>query len=598
MLLSIAINTWNGSDAYRFRIELETFVWSCKSKDCYLRLARETLDKWEPHKFKISSETLVPANTRACKRSSANAQLMHEKTSKRRKSSSALDEQLRQERKSKDKLIEVFILSGFEPSAFENDEIELILLHDAETPNTQILKIFNDFCSQHQIKSKIVSGLKLNAAAYRNIAMQVFTGDYLMFRDDDDYSAPFSILLSRCKHLESIGFGTNDSYEIKSTYDNIHQRFEEFHRHQKKPTIAIMLDAIKLKNTWGSIDNPFSKTPTPIEAYKIELVDRSPMTSMCTKIFSRESIRFINNSVSLASLEDARSHYLQQLTQHCCWFIDENKMSLLQDKKWLKMNVLGDVMRESDLNLDDFISVHEPSFVYVCPTGSYSYTSWSYCSVLGLLEAFRNAGKRIQFTINDIKRLKEIITTSIETKLVRVDSQTRVRALNSQFNELASLLQSINNYKFIYWFAVVHKKSDWTMFKNKLNRIRKLINMKNELKTINGADLVKENPVHPNTCVYINIKSDIEEEKRLVSISNLEVKDSYISINDDVDYVSIPSIQEMKGGSYVSERSEFSAIKLFLIAVLTLALIITIIEFSKIENSKVSNSFNSNSNGV
>ena len=175
MLLSIAINTWNGSDAYRFRIELETFVWSCKSKDCYLRLARETLDKWEPHKFKISSETLVPANTRACKRSSANAQLMHEKTSKRRKSSSALDEQLRQERKSKDKLIEVFILSGFEPSAFENDEIELILLHDAETPNTQILKIFNDFCSQHQIKSKIVSGLKLNAAAYRNIAMQVFT---------------------------------------------------------------------------------------------------------------------------------------------------------------------------------------------------------------------------------------------------------------------------------------------------------------------------------------------------------------------------------------------------------------------------------------
>lgn len=496
-LLSIVFNVWSGSDVYRFALELETLLWSCRTKECYLRLCRETLQRWEKNKFTIPNDYFSSA----------------------------------------------FTLAGFHPLTFEIDELELILAHDGNADGSRIKDIFDSFCSRNEIKSQCISGEKLGVAGMRNLAMQVFKGEYLMFRDDDDYTAPAALLLEYAHKLKNIGFGTNNTsyWSNLPEYDNIRQRFEYFHKYQIKPTIAIMLDGIKLKNTWGSINNPFSKTPTPIDTYKVELVDRSPQTSMCTKIFSREALRGINNSVSLGSLEDARSHYLQQLPQHCCWFINEEKLKEIQfdcrkSREWIQANILGEVMKYEDLNFNDFITTTRPSFVYVCPTGSYSYTSWSYCSVMGVLEAFRNARKQLDFSIDDIRRLKDIIESAIETTLIRVDSQTSVEwcstAYKKEGTKLASILESINNYRFIYWFGIVHEKSDWKMFKNKISQIKNLINKITLNEKSNNADTISDVPRHPNECIV----AVVNDEERLLSISNETRSHSLIDIPTSTNY--------------------------------------------------------------
>lgn len=562
-MLSIAINIYPGTDLYRFRLQLETLVHETDDVNNYLYLCKDLLNGWEKNKFEIFE----------------------------------------------DKFESKFIEHNFIQSKFDPELVELILAIDV-TKDSKINadkheEEFINFCHDNSIRHfQIIknSNIKLGVSGMRNMVMQIFKGDYLMFRDDDDFSQSISKLTNQCIELSKLNFGKNDQKYQKHlpTYNHISEMYDYLNKHQKYPTIAILMSNVRLKNTWGSIDNPFSKTPTPVDTSTVELVDRPSYTSMCSKIFSRESINLINNSTCCQSLEDSRSHYLQQLVQHCVWVFDEKRLEKIRNDwyiflqsrfiekrdtiKWLNRNVLNYQFWQINLpklklrNLDgrftknDLDRFHEqilfnnendyeklefkskifnknikrldffiknrfissscsPDFAYVLPSGSQSGNSWCWCSVIGLLEAYRNANKQFNFSIEDLRKLKTIITSTIHTTLINTNNEVDVEYISDEFvhegNELAKCLKEIANYKYIYWFGIVNKPSDWDRFSYLLTNIRLILqsfpnDMKINEENIDLVDRIFDEVYHPNSSVKILV-NDYKRELSLTNTSILRI---------------------------------------------------------------------------
>lgn len=596
MLLSIVINAYPGTDLFRFRLSLELYIYSAPSPKNYEKLTRDLLNGWDKGIFKIPD----------------------------------------------DKFESILTSYGFSTQKFNPDNLEVILAMDGSTSDSlKIIREFKDWCSTYSIHQTqiITSDEKRNLSTLRNVAMQTFTGEMLMFRDDDDFSAPFSLLLKQAEILKSEGFGCNDqNYWNKiPAYNHVSELETFFMKHQTKPVIAILVDGMKLKNTWGSKSNPFSQTPVPIDTSTLELVDRPPFSSMSSKIFSRESLKYIYNTACANSLEDARTHYLQVLPQHCIWLFEKERLEWLKKGwtefkhddtnkegieavKWLNMNVMTykhwqiplslkefkrnknknrnrnenrnenidkninenkdkNENEDENINIDEntnedeesssnfsFASntlintltneredrIHEeilydnrkedfsfqsstfhrvdeffltrfqtsvcsPNFIYVFPSGSYSKISWTWGSVIGALEACRESQHSIDFTINDLKRLKYIITNGMKTTLINTNNVSKLEWTSSSSREdgkkLCEILTPLVNYRYMFWFAVVHKIEDWKFIEITLRNVKTLIwricedkNDKNkEIKTAQDHDIVNENPIHPNQEINVEV---------------------------------------------------------------------------------------------
>ena len=498
MILSVIINAWSGSDLYRFRLQLETFLYRTAEPSNYLELCRTLLDSWERDSFAIPSDAFR-------------------------------------------KTFESLSFERVLPSA---DDVEFILAVDdsANGRAEAVERTFKEWITTNGLNGFIVGGAKLGVAAMRNIGIQRCSGDFVVFRDDDDFSTAIVNLIEQCRQLKKLHFGENKPYSLPTEhYNHVLEHRSRLLKLQRYPTIAILEDGYRLKNTWGSVSNPFSKTPTPIDVTTIELVDRPSTTSMCSKIFSRESLRMIYNSAACNSLEDARSHFLQQLPQNCIWLFSDERMRWLRDEwsefkhsngrsgrdgvRWLNLNVLNYSQWQihfdepaskrwenlDELMMNSFIvkSYDGPSFCYVLPSNSYGLSSWSYCSIVGVLEAFRNSHRSVEFTVSDLQRLKDVIESSISTQLINTNCITRVRWLGNASEKgelLAQTLERINNYRYIYWYGVVNRKDDWRVLEREVDQIRTLVNSLHS--TVNsktdGTDAVRDTPVHPNQMISLD----------------------------------------------------------------------------------------------
>ena len=522
MILSVIINAWDGSDLYRFRLQLETFLYRPRDPSKYLELCKVLLDDWEKGEFEIPED-------------------LFENTFKN---------------------------LGFERTRPEAPEVEFVLALDGvKSENSKIREEFEKWLVENDLRGSVISGVKLGVAGMRNLGIQKSVGEFVIFRDDDDFSMDIASILAQCRELKKMNFGRNKPYGTPTNeYTHVLERRSQMLSFQKYPTIAIFEDGYRLKNMWGTLENPFSKTPTPVDSTTIELIDRPTSTSMCSKIFSRESLRFIYNSPACNSLEDARSHYLQQLSQHCVWLFEKSRLNWLRSEwaefkrsngrrgldgvKWLNLNVLnypewqikinkrfrrsyrneefdfeaeavenyedGNSRKNEWRNLDEMFRRYfkekifrGPNFCYVLPSNSYGSSSWSYCSVVGALEAFRNSRRSVDFTIGDLVKLKEVIQASISTRLVSTNCVTRVAWVggSSERGEiLARALEGMNNYRYIYWFGVVNRCEDWGVLEKRLERIRELvgelhssISEKNE-----DADVINDRPIHPNQLISLD----------------------------------------------------------------------------------------------
>lgn len=591
-MLSISINIYPGTDLYRFRLQLETLVHETSDPNNYFHLCVDLLNNWDKNKFEIPN----------------------------------------------DKFASKFKEHNFSNSTFNHDEIELILAVDGKS------KIHEDefisFCKMNEISNYQIinnSNIKAGVAGMRNFVMQTFKHDYLMFRDDDDFSNSISKLLDQCKELKKMKFGENDKEYLNHLpkYSNIQEMFNYLNKYQKYPTIAILMESMRLKNTWGTVDNPFSKTPTPVDVSTIEMIDRPSYSSMCTKIFSREALKLIYNSTCCQSLEDARSHYLQQLVQHCIWVFDEKRLEEIKDGwknfkrptiQWLNRNVLNYQSwqisipgRKKNIKNDRFheqvdfeklnenknkenierlnffinerfvISKCAPNFIYVLPSGSQSGNSWCWCSVIGLLEAYRNANRSVNFTINDLKLLKEIITKTIQTKLIDTNNVVEVRYLPTKFsnygNELVKYLKEIANYKYIYWFGVVNHPKDWSRFAFLLSKIRELIHKIKIDEKYENSDNIFDQVHHPNTIVEVYVNGEMEK----LSLTNSSNK--LIGDLNEKNYTDKENkFEKIVGGNPTNKLPKLFWI---LIAILIIVVIISIISYFIVRNHKKNESIDS-----
>lgn len=463
-ILSVIINAWPGTDLFRFRLQLETLIYRSERKEDYFKLAVDLLGGWEKNKWKVPG----------------------------------------------DKFKKQLLSHHFHMEKFEPNSVEVILAFDSTTSDSPVVDEFHDWAKNYNCQDRVrVIAEKRGISGMRNLAIAESKGDYVVFRDDDDFSTSITALQRQCASLELMNFGKNGDYTFpRFRYNHVREYRDAVLRLQKYPTIAILEDSIRIKNTWGTVDNPFSVTPTPVDASTIELVNRPSPTSMCSKIFSRESLRFIRNSESCSTLEDARTHYLQVMVQHCIWLFSKERLAEIDNwiengqqrtatSHWLKQNV-GEYGDRSKY----FVSQCSPSFSYVLAGGSHATNSWSYCTVIAALEALRYSGRNIDFTIKDLKKMKEIICYGIKTKLVDTNCVTRVTSLSPTVipKRLAELFEKLNNYRYLFWFAVVHKTEDWKMIMSTLSEIRKLV-VKIKLPTelpMKDADVVKDTPIHPD----------------------------------------------------------------------------------------------------
>lgn len=486
-MLSVVINAYPGTDQFRFRLGLETFLYDPGD---YFNLCRNELNGWSKQAF----------NDHPCPK---------------------------------------LTYYGFKKAEFDHKRIEMVLALDS-TSECEISHIFKSFCEANDLRYKIVTMAEykpLNidhkpapgVALMRNVAIQVSSGDFLVFRDDDDFSCSFRFMLQCCDRLTG--------------------------------PIGIVMTSQRLKNTWGTVDNPFSITPTPIDISTLESVDNPSVTSMCSKIFTRASLKTVYNSTCLVSLEDARSHHLQQLPQKPVMMFGEHQYRRLLTgwRKWKAGGKERDVIQFINRHIGpvsrrsipyiDYVFDHScivedhPFFVYVFPSGSYSSDSWSWGGVLGCLQAFRDTHRYVPFTMRELIKLRQLITHGIKTKLIDTNCQCKVTWTGPETmgQRLASALESIVNYHYIYWFGVVHKESDWDMFRTKLNEIRECLSLKPRAET----DRVRDDLMHPNTKVMVRCNDVIVP---CVATCGDYVEGDLI----DADYVSTKPQPLIHGGS--SER--------------------------------------------
>ena len=528
VLLSIAINVWPGTDFYRFALLLETLLYRPSDINDYLNLA-QILNGWNPR------ERSVP----------------------------------------NDKFKNAFAENNFKrvlPS--RPDELELILAMDGDINNALVEMnlgledYFVDFCKSINVHYQILHKTKLGVSAMRNAVMQTFNGDYLMFKDDDDFSACLEDLYFQAHKLKELGMGTNDpSYWniiLNRHYDDIFQLQRDLWKYQKKPVIAMLLNNIRIKNVWGTKENPFSIAPLPLDTNGAVLVNRPSAFSMCTKVFSRESLPLIYNSINLGSLEDSRSYHTQAFPQkgyyvfkNDLWKMFNNGYDLFKKYianedltkeefddvkyfwKWCNLNLLPSRYIEIHMNRDDpnltmldmlrqyFINIDVCTMAYTFPSGHYSRNSWSWAALVGTLEAYRVMHKQVDFTILDLQRAHKFISNYIHTDVLTTNCDCDVKSLvdDPDCNEIASILNWLANYKYIYWRAIVNKKSDWPLFTEKLLKLKELLNKieNKEFSKKEGADKIQETPIHPNSTCEIEIITDGNKCTKTVSMSNTNI---------------------------------------------------------------------------
>lgn len=525
VLLSIAINTWPGTDFYRFALLLETYIHRPTSINDYLELSR-ILEGWIPRERKVPS----------------------------------------------DKFRGDFSDHNFTrvlPS--KPDELEMILAMDGDINNApvemnkELENYFIDFCKSINIHYQVLHKSKIGVCGMRNSVMQTFKGDYLMFKDDDDFSACLEDLYIQAKKLKELGMGTNDpSYWdiiLNKEYLDVFQLQRDLWKYQRKPVIAMIMTNVRIKNVWGSKENPFSKVSIPIDTSQATLIDRPSFFSMNFKFFSREAIPLLSNSINLGSLEDSRSFHNQEWPQKAFYIFRDERYKFLNDgyeafKKHIKSDVLSNEefdlakefwywvnnnllpfkyiqlsMNKTSPNIEAyerirpyFLNMNICSGAYLFPSGNYSSNSWSWASVIGTLEAFRNMHKQVDFTILDLQRLHKFITTCIKTELLSTNCDCAVHCLNDDPDciKIRDILYRLVNYKYIYWTAIVNKKQDWDMFTEKISELKSLLDkIENKVFTKhNDADRIQETPIHPNTSIEMEIIVDGETIKKLISLSN------------------------------------------------------------------------------
>ena len=150
MLLSIVVNAWPGTDKFRFRLQLETFMYDTSNNINYLNLCKELLEGWEKNKFSIPEDNFKSA----------------------------------------------FEKHQFHKVDFNHNDVEVILAIDT-TDGSEIEDIFKSWCNDYDINNQILRA-KLGVAGMRNVAMQEYNGEFIIFRDDDDFSASIAKLLKQC----------------------------------------------------------------------------------------------------------------------------------------------------------------------------------------------------------------------------------------------------------------------------------------------------------------------------------------------------------------------------------------------------------------
>ena len=598
VLLSIAINVWPNTDVYRFMLLLGTYLHRPSCIDDYFHIA-EVLNGWKPR------ERSVPS----------------------------------------DRFESLFIENHFEriiPS--KPDELELILAMDGREEKPVIEPLFVEFCESISVHCQIIHNSKVGVASMRNLAMQTFRGEYLMFRDDDDFSACLEDLYLQALKLKELGLGTNGMDYWKSVmhheWTDVYQLQRELWKYQRKPVIAMLMTNIRIKNTWGTTDNPFSIVPLPIDTTNARIVDRPSFLAMWSKVFSRESIPLISNSINLGSLEDSRSFYTQEWPQKSfyvfrdeaysfyingyhlyrkyingksltsdefdhvkrfCYRVNQNILPFKYDQ--ISMNRKNPNMQMLEKLIPYFINVNVCSGAYVFPSGNYSRNSWTWASLIGVLEAYRSHHKSLEFTTLDLTRAHRFIETSLRTELMNIDCVCKVHALNDDpaTVELARLFESIDNYKYIYWTAIVNRKQDWEWFAEKMKRIRELLNMieNKGFKMMNGADTIQEIARHPCESIDVEVIIDGRIDNRRLSLSNSTIVDDVDLLRSNYtdrfmkgdmkkeltggNYENDPSPESIKEHLYIvitePKREKFIVLKQFLILMLLITVMIVIIRF-------------------
>lgn len=455
-MLSIVLNTYIGTDLLRFSLLLHTLVYDVNSSKhshsyIYAQLTKNLLNGWAPgigeQKKSLSHKIVSEMERLNCSR-----------------------------------------------LGFKSDQVEVLLIVDGGNGNEPVylIKEFKRWAQTYKVaRTKIVLVPKIGLTACRNIAIKKTTGKFVMFRDDDDYSAPIAKLLEQVYTFASIGAGTNDlSYWTHvPSYNSIQELRHYFEYYQKKPVIAILADGIKIRNGRANNQNPFGRAEFPVKAEEIEVIDRPSRFCMATKIFSRESLYYIHNTLNCTALEDLRTHHLQVLPQHCIWFVRPDmkkrirrmwrsfvtgKDFNLEDMRWFNFVILTynewRVPYSSIQNLFEtpfkkkimealiqpegtpiyfgspeignmiercrhandiienklFSSTSSPSFIYVLPTGCYAQTSHAWGTIISAIEACWHSGKVIEFSKEELKWLKCFITKSVYTTVEKQNNGHRI----------------------------------------------------------------------------------------------------------------------------------------------------------------------------
>lgn len=487
----------------------------------------------------------------------------------------------------------------------------------ATKPKASLIEeIFKSFCGLIGCQWKILHVPKSNAGVCRTMVMQSFSSEYLFFRDDDDLNAPISKLLEithilddkRRRKPNPAGYWNEVEREISKQDINPLSIKRLLQKYQRSPTIAVLLATNKFKNTWATPDNPNCITPLPIETSTLEDVDRSIPGSMCSKIFSKEALEIVYNSPSFGLLEDNRSRYLQEYTQKCLWVWSPDKFQaqlkgleafkkiLLKHEKLtskafkemqssifeLNINVLvydgtqiGDfrdikanknhIRAWEEVIENSISSPYHPLYSYLFPSGNYGTLSWSFGAVVALLELCRQFHRDVEFSTGDLRLLKKVITTGIETKIINRDCQVEIiNHFKENQTRLCQALKQIVEYKYLLFNGYVHSEKDLEMLLEQLAIIRTEIKKMKSFETEGKfqADEVRDDVYHNDQLLEVIIEEKVSDKrtstnKRLLCVSGERRRKVHPNLQgnfDDENFTSYVTSTKLKGGMVENEK--------------------------------------------
>lgn len=653
-LLSICTNVWGGADPYRFAVSLYSCLFEGK-QDMYLELIKQLYDGWNKNVPELcSSQTIsmIPGaflglgyefatfNSHEIEMILAidgPMPTIDHDSDQFSWLGEGLNDELQRTKVAHYQSPEALDENGFNPNTsdqtymdeFSTVPIPKVLDDDAlyggddEEPakpvETSIIEeIFKGFCDMIGCQWQILHVPKSNAGVCRSMAMQAFTSDYIIFRDDDDLNAPISRLLELTHILDDkrkrkpnpSGYWNDVEREISTIDINPIELRKLIHKHQRSPTIAVLLATNKYKNTWASSDNPNCITPLPISISTLEEVDRCIPGSMCSKIFSRESLELIYNSPSFGLLEDNRSRYLQEYVQKCLWVWPEDKLNsqrkaldsfkkiVLKHEK-LQSKAFKDMQRAIfDLNINVLIydntqigdfrstkpkanqiqiweeilensiaSTYHPLYSYLFPSGNYGTLSWSFGAVVALLEQCRQWRRSVEFSIGDLKLLKKVITTGIETKILDRDCKVEIIShLHDKIPRLCQALKAIVEYKYLLFNGYVHDEDDLKRLIDQLYIIRDEMSRVKSFETSGNfqADIVRDDVYHNDQMLEVIVEakagpkhSSTNKKRMCVSgVRRAKVHPELQGNFNDKDFTAYVDNVDMEGGKVIGYTKE------------------------------------------